>query len=182
MTTTMVGFEEAYSLLQGFDFEDQQSIENALWAFQWAQCAESTLGWESFRPPLVIITGPQGSGKTTLVKRLAPGVRECFVVPAGEMNIAIRLGRIAMARHASVNFDAPSFELLNSDILSRFLTSREWGFKKWRSGEVITEKLRTMVFVTTHHEISLSPEMAKRAVVIRLGSQNQQPARGTRHE
>lgn len=61
-------FENAFSFLHGFRFANQRSREHALWLFLWMQQAKTT---ETFRPPLVVVTGPRASGKTTLVSRAA---------------------------------------------------------------------------------------------------------------
>lgn len=166
-TTNVKGFEPAFGLLRGFEFDGAQSIQNALWLSRWLTVAAQIDEHFSFRPPLVVIEGPQGSGKTTLASRLCGDAGELpqfYAVDAP----GHAFDRAAQRGDSNIIFeDVRSFDWMTESSLEQFLTAEVREFRPQGSKKKVTRTLRSVVIVTGS-DIKLPEEMNRRAVFIRL--------------
>jgi hypothetical protein len=170
-------FEQSCGLLEGFNFVDEQSRENALWARIWALEAERTK--VPFRPPLVLITGPIGCGKSELAARLS-GVRESHCCSSKGITLGF-LNAIAKSCPpvAVVDEVPPRIAASKEDAaaLHSFLTADSWewnGRKRKGVDHLHLAELRTCLFLTGGH-FEIPKDLDRRCVVIRLKERGEEP-------
>jgi|GEM_PF-6680308 len=167
---------------EGFRFADFESQVNALWALRWAEIAQDTAPGEAFRPPLVVISGPQGCGKSSLVRRLCGGEGYPQKLPSsvdgissghmvavafGGCRVVEIEGRALPKFQAQVRAGRPG-SLASFQPLIQFLTSAIWWRARSGKGKPTMVHLSTLMFLTGAEEMELPPELLRRAVFIRL--------------
>ena len=163
----MNGFEQAFELLHGFNFEDKESEVNALWLHHWI--TRSRDGSYGLRPPMVIITGPHESGKSRLVKKLCCDELRPAPFPTCGLSSKV-LNRAARERLDVLLHE--DYARLGSKLLARFITDSFWiapvPFIKRRDARMVTFDLRAVVIVTGLPSMVVSADLRARSVFIRL--------------
>lgn len=164
----MKGFEQAFDLLKGFQFEDRESEANALWARHWIEQSNASEG-KTFRPPMVIITGAQKKEKHRLIRSLCRGLNQFGLTSVGDFK-AGSFAFMARVKPVAVSHDAGS--QLQSKELARFLTAGFWSARSWnsciQSMSMVSFNLRTVILVAAPPSLRLSADLQRRAVVIKL--------------
>jgi len=170
------GFEQAYAPLIGFDFADEQSRENALWALHWANCCERCVGEQTFRPPLVIIQSTSAADNAALAARLAPRVK-FLDRPRRPDELRKKLSVCAGADLRAVCIEEVDDNLLNHDALSRFVTPQKWAYRMLGTVEMVEQPLRTLLIMTVKDSVGHCPrgsaETMRRCVLIMLADKDQ---------
>jgi hypothetical protein len=161
------GFDR-FNVLKGFVFADDLSRENALWAFLWALQARVATPGTIFRPPAVVIIGGPMTGKSELIRRM--GGEFAGSLPNGKPMMTQWLNGIAEGREALMVLDLVDARLMKSQELASFITAREWQYRLLGKTEMVTTPLRCLTVATASHEVTLSDEMRRRCIVIRLKS------------
>lgn len=164
----MKGFEQAFELLAGFEFEDAQSRENALWL--WVFLTRALLAGEAIeRFPLVVITGPSGSGKSTFVKRMFRGFKHGEIHYIDEFN-RVNLDCAARSNVAAILCEDRRRFGKRSKHLAGFLSSGTWmparlsvSDKTQRGGVPLR-----CVCIATGINLELPKDLERRAIFIRL--------------
>lgn len=155
--------------LEGFAFATEQDERNALWLLNWMHWAHRGCGMDTpFRPSLVVIDGPPGCGKTTLVRRLAE-IAEVPVMYGEEVEFP-REGLEAPLLVLD-NVHMPDVYESQLHILGTLLADT-WRGRMFRRKEMSTLILRG-VYVMTGCGIELPPELHRRAMFIRLGERRE---------
>ncbi len=170
------GFEEAYKALadydrrekalEGFQFADAESRENAKAVMVWAERCKSADKDEPFRPPLILITGPMASGKTLLANRISEGA--AYFPGWYKRTMISHLGMVAQQHVRVILLDGIEAKMLKAKELVSFITSREWTYRRLGTAEVKTEALHTLLLVAMNEEPRLCADMERRVVRIRL--------------
>lgn len=161
----MKGFEAAFKFLDGFNFADAGSRENALWARIWALEGDEGMSGSS-RPPLVVITCPVLSEARELARRLC-----AYTHHACSNSTADDAILNALNSGVNVGLQVLHFELLTPELrsasLEAFVTSSTWTCRQL--GDMQSEKvdLRTLVIISAE-SVGLSRDLHRRAVFIRL--------------
>ncbi|WP_009963055.1 hypothetical protein [Verrucomicrobium spinosum] len=164
----MKGFEDAFQLLDGFRFADQESRKNALLFAYWvgvARCS-STLERKVFRPPLVCVDGEPWSGKSTLVRRvlesydMAPAVCWSF----DENMLAGVADKFSPCLWVD---DCRALNKRESELVSRWVSAHLWQYRLRGTQDIVQRNLAT-VTVISGDGIKLCPDLARRAIFIRL--------------
>jgi len=162
----MKGFEQAFGAMLTFRFEDKESEANALWARSWILRSRREGG---FRAPMVVITGPPGSGKSRLAAYLCRGLQDGDLIPA--VNLKAENLAFAALQHAAVLLHEDCGRLQSKE-LERFITASHWTAKAWnpcvRRQTMEVFELSTVVLVTGAPSLILSEDLCRRAVFIRL--------------
>lgn len=161
----MPGFEGAFKHLHGFNFADDRSRENALWATLWALNAHSNCGIPP-RPPMVLISGPQGSGKNALAVRIGEQ-SECVDSPTTQRDLRVQFSDWAQKRVVCIDGFEP--RLFKSGELARFITSEAYQFRKLGETKMRFARLRCLLIAVMYGEYTLPPDMVRRVVEIKLG-------------
>ena len=163
----MKGFEQAFEILKGFQFEDKGSELNALWLHHWINKSRALAG--SFRPPMVVIIGPMGSGIHRLISSACKNVPFGCVIPVDGFKSADL--DFAARKRATVLLHEKCSRLV-SKALGRFITAEMWSAKEFNSctrrQSVMSFNLNTVVIVTGEPGLVISPDLQRRSVFIRL--------------
>lgn len=162
-------FEPYFAILDGYDFATPQDRENALWAALWASQARNVNEEivEAFRPPMLVIEGPHGSGKTQLARELAElaGVAGHYGPPTQR-----HLDMVAtMSRPIAIFDDVTRVPKKMSDLLAAFITSKRWSFRVLGTSSYREMDLYCLT-VLTAVTLKLPPDLERRCVRIRLGA------------
>lgn len=167
----MKHFEPYFAILDGYEFATPRDRENALWAALWA--CEVRVGLDEmvgpYRPPLVVIEGPAGCGKTRFARMLSDlagfDLKFMHRMTPAIFSAAARQGRQVLI------FDDLSVKDVDQPLLSQWLTADAWESRALRQKNKDVYPLRC-VTVLTGHRLDLSEDLKRRAVFIRLVSKN----------
>jgi hypothetical protein len=166
----IAGFEGATEALSGFVFADEQSLRNALLALYWSRVA-----YEVQRPPMVVITGLSGVGKTALALHLSNADKHAFwpVLPGCRRRNRLLEKWTELTLNHCVDTEArvmcwddcPGWLFTGAEGLGRFLTAMTW--HRVRGGDDIRYQLKTMLVVTGCN-LELPPDLERRSLRIEL--------------
>lgn len=160
----MPSFEGMARGLEKFCFANQQSLINALLALRWVD----SLGvYPRDRFPMVVIIGPEGSGKTVL-ERMMTRASQRVVRDCGRDKMTKLLGHVSRQGIDFLVLEEPSEAQCRSAALARFLTSRVYSERRVRGSEKAEYPVDTMVIMEGQPGLQLSPELARRSIVIEL--------------
>ena len=165
------GFDHL-DVLKGFVFVDEQSRENALWAFLWAMQARYAVPSTVFRPPLVLIVGGPGTGKSEMIRRM--GGEEASGLPTSRQMLGQWLNAIAAEQDDLLILDLVDARFMKAPELASFVTASEWKYRLLGKNDTATSPLHCLTVATAPHEVKLSDEMKRRCVVIKLGRRDGQ--------
>lgn len=162
-------FKPYFAVLDGYAFATQEDRENALWALFWAGQLRDL--WATldvaYRPPLVVIEGPPGSGKTRLAKSLCAAA-DCQPRFGDRMAFA-HFSAAARDEREVLIYDDMSSESVDEPLLCQWLTASSWETRTVHQKDVLKHELRCMT-VVTGCRLDLSEDLMKRSVFIRLVS------------
>lgn len=163
----MKGFEQAFELLKGYQFEDRESELNTLWLHRWVGMSRRVTG--SFRCPMVVITGTQKSEIDRLISSalrnvLFGGVLHVDNIDGDDLDFA--------ARQAAAVILHKNCQRLASAHLARFITAESWKARPSRTSKIRGTggifNLSTVVIVTGPPDLEISTDLLRRSVFIRL--------------
>lgn len=168
----MKDFKSAFALLDGFEFASAQDRENALLLSKWVGDAGFNRGSGPF--PLIIITGPSLSGKTTLLERciVQNGWRLCHKAAKlenKELDEAVQK-RVSLVVFEDQKDQAIQIEAMQA--LKPFVCADEWSFVP--QGEILERTMgKCSVVVITGQSRDLArlrkfPGIEEWAIEIRL--------------
>lgn len=151
--------------LVNFDFDAAQSMSNARWAMIMKEQAAMTKDGQVFRPPLVIIAGLSGTGKSKLAAQISGEGAFFGNEKGGLMRI---LNHVAAKALPVAVVDNVFPEVFADKDLVRFLTAQTWAIKKRGSTKMQNCSLRTLLVFTTQVLPPLSDDLMRRSLVINL--------------
>ena len=161
----MPSFERAFEAISGFRFATQQSLQNALLALYWAARRQ---GGEKLKVPMIVITGPSGSGKSRLASILSDRAAPCLVADKSEVGVFLSTASVsALGQRGCCVFEDVGKTLLESVALKTYLTASHWSYRPYLSRESIQVPALAMIIVTGN-TIQLPADLARRSVVIEL--------------
>lgn len=166
-TPKMTMFEHAFEPLNGFEFEDAQSRENALWLWTFLTKALVSKNYP-MRFPLVVVTGASGVVKTAFVEKMLRGLKAEEILRVSVFNQ--RTIDRAAAAHV-VAFVCEDFKIAPSDLMARFLTGQQW-LPECRGGSITAVAPHAMrcVSIAVCGQIMMSEDLVRRSISIRLKS------------
>lgn len=168
----MKGFERAFPSLDGFQFEAAQDREIAIWLFGWLSMAKvAALENVPFKPPMVLVSGPTGSGKSTLINKLAAATG---IAPAslGKFTTSSLFGATNLASPL-IWFDNVRIpgRLRARNDLNLYLDCVQYQARSLSREEPVVVLNKVVVF-TGFAFRNLSPDLERRSVRIRLLPRN----------
>jgi hypothetical protein len=160
-------FESYFAILDGYEFATPKDRENALWAALWA--SQARVGHDEmenpYRPPLVVIEGPAGCGKTRLARMLSDMAGYDLEL-MDRMTPAIFSAAAREGRQVLI-FDDMIVKDVDQPLLSQWLTADTWESRALRQKNKDVYPLHC-VTVLTGNRLDLSKHLMRRAVFIRL--------------